>query len=896
MILLLIIIFSLVGVFFFMSVNFVFSIASELLDKEPCLVLQCVEKSSGQVLCFSDTRKFSAVDKALVDLIIQASVSSKNENTWYIKGVPSFPLVQKLYASKKLERNGRSLFYNPLSKVSIELDVEEEGSSSLLVSGFVKIDGTLYSLSTLDVFFGGGSRGVSWAICKQILFVMPREIPSSLFSIVIPGPCILEGKQRAGFIEEYKQDPCEGLYISWKEGSSDPLTVFPILVLRDLHGAFADLQMEYGSDTVDFKEAKSFPGRNIEAEKGWEKDLLETDFIRKDFVDSRYYCPLDKVTKSLSFLLDIGWKILDKKGRVLLKVTHSELSLSSQEEGVLVKGTFQYKNHVANLGDVVGAFNRRERFLELSSHAVGWLDETEEVFKGLKDLGEVTKISDGCFFRKKEVGLLGPLSERSDLTSSSRSLIERVSTFSLLETVLEDTLFQGRLHPYQEEGRKWLSFLYQNGFSGLLADEMGLGKTVQTLSFLAGLTLDKPILLIVPTSLVFNWKREWEKFIPHKKLYVHEGPKRFLDRSELQGVEAVITSYAYLRIDSFLLSQVEFSIAVLDEAQWIKNPESQVARAAFMIRAAMKLCLSGTPIENRADDLWSLFRFLEPELLGERKDFLASLSAAEMDGRYKQKIKKLVRPFILRRLKEVVAKDLPEKVEQEIYVEMGEFQRSFYESWLAKAKQGLLQKIRLDGVSKHRMEVLEMILRLRQICTYPSLVEEGQHESAKIEKVLADLEEVLEQNHKVLIYSQFTQVLRLLEKETQKKGWKHVYLDGETKDREKVVSAFQEDPSISLFLISLKAGGVGLNLTAADYVFLLDPWWNEAVERQAIDRAHRFGRKNTVVARRYIMAMTIEEKMMKLKAHKTALARGLLDFEETGDPLALEDLIELITD
>ncbi len=875
--------------------DLIFSISVENFDNEAFLAVQFMDKISSRVLAFAECSNVSQSDKELVQLVSKTSVRSKNDNIFYSKGSSSFSLVQKLYASKKLFWKGRSVFWNPLSKVTLQIDVEELDVCSLAVSSQVQIDGVRHTLLSLEAFFIGAGKELSWGICKQVLFTIPKGVPYSFLAKIYPGPVILEGKERVDFIEEYKDDPLDGVFIEWKVNSQNPLPVFPVLLLRDLHGAFADLQMEYRDFTIDFVDPKPFLGRNVLSEKGWENDLLETDFIRKEFVDSHYYCPMDKVAKSLSFLLDIGWKILDKKGRHLLKLAESHLDLSSQKDGFLVRGSFRYQDHEVDLVDVVGAFNRRERFIELSANSIGWLDESEKAFAGIKELGEVEKVSGGCFFRKKQIGLLESISGRSDLNPASVSLLERLSSFSFLEQKENGILFQGKLHPYQEEGRRWLTFLYQNGFSGLLADEMGLGKTVQTLSFLSELSVNKPILLVVPTSLIFNWKREWEKFLPHKKLYVHAGAKRSLQEESLQNVEAIITSYAYLRIDYALFSQMEFSVVILDEAQLIKNSESQLAKAAFMLQAKMRLCLTGTPVENRADDLWSLFHFLEPELLGEKKEFLSALASSQLDDRYRKKIRKLIRPFILRRLKETVAKDLPDKIEQEVYVEMGEKQRAFYEGWLARAKQGLLQKVQADGLSKHRMEVLETILRLRQICCHPALVEEGQVESAKIDKVLCDLAEVLEENRKVLIYSQFTQLLRSLEKEVKERGWKHVYLDGETKDREKVVVAFQEDPSISLFLISLKAGGVGLNLTAADYVFLLDPWWNDAVERQAIDRAHRFGRKHTVVARRYITAMSIEEKIMKLKSHKTALAKGLLDFDQVEESFALQDLIELIT-
>ena len=415
-------------------------------------------------------------------------------------------------------------------------------------------------------------------------------------------------------------------------------------------------------------------------------------------------------------------------------------------------------------------------------------------------------------------------------------------------------------------------FLYRSGFHGLLADEMGLGKTVQVLGFLSQLEINHPILIVMPTSLLFHWKKEVRTFLPHLDVYVHSGSDRL---DSLEGKSLILTSYAILRQDHALFSERYFECVILDEAQMIKNPEAQVSQCAFSLQAKMKLALTGTPVENRWDDLWSLFYFLMPELLGDRKTFSARVSL----------LKKKLRPFILRRTKEAVAKDLPEKIEQTVWVEMEEPQRAFYEEWLKKTKKGL------TSASK-RFEILEAILRLRQICCHPDLVDgSAAVASAKLERLLLDIETVVQEGRKALIYSQFVSMLSLIKKELQERGIAYVYLDGSSQDREAVVNRFQEDPATPLFLISLKAGGVGLNLTAADYVFLYDPWWNNAVESQAIDRAHRFGRKETVIARRYVVETSIEEKIMHLKAHKAGLSKGLFDFDQEMADLSLDDLL-----
>jgi SNF2 family DNA or RNA helicase len=309
----------------------------------------------------------------------------------------------------------------------------------------------------------------------------------------------------------------------------------------------------------------------------------------------------------------------------------------------------------------------------------------------------------------------------------------------------------------------------------------------------------------------------------------------------------------------------------------------------------MRISLTGTPVENHLQELWSHFHFLIPSLFDSQDTFEASVQASQSDKRYLERIKKKIQPFLLRRRKQDVLQDLPSRIDQTILIEMENSQRNLYEQLLIQFKGGLLKKIELEGVKKHRMEILEALLRLRQVCCHPLLVSSLTTEeiptSAKFEHVLQDLETIVEEGHKVLVYSQFTSMLKLFTKAANEKQWQYSYLDGQTADREKVVNTFQKTASQSIFFISLKAGGVGLNLTAADYVFLYDPWWNEAIEEQAISRAHRIGQKNTVITKRFVMAETIEEKMMQLKAAKRSLIFNILDSENTSlENLTMEDL------
>ena len=605
---------------------------------------------------------------------------------------------------------------------------------------------------------------------------------------------------------------------------------------------------------------------------------------------------MDKIASSLSFLLELGWKVIDHKGRRLEKVTGRNLSIESKQMSLTLKGTLRYGEHSVDVNQVLGAFNRREQFVEISRDSVGLLDHSS-AYEGLEDLSEAHETtSEGGRLHKRQWGLLGSLLSSSDIKcpSSVEPLKYRIQEAVYDTSPLELPGFFGELYPYQKMGVEWLYFLWQNRMSGLLADEMGLGKTVQALAVVSKILkqTSKPILIVAPTSLLFNWSKEIESYVKIQDVYIHSGPNRSCDLNTLICSPLVLTSYALLRIDADLFREVHFSCIILDEAQGIKNPQSQLAQVAYSLQSEMRVCLTGTPVENRPEDLWSLFHFMEPDLLGGKDTFLTSVASASVDSRYQQRLQKTLRPFMLRRQKEEVAKDLPEKIEQIIWLEMGQSQRAIYEKWLKQTKAGLLKKVELEGAKVRRVEIFEAILRLRQLCIHPGIVEGDSLESCKMERVLEDLEELVSEGRKVLVYSQFVQVLTYLKKLIQSRGWRFSYLDGATKHRDREVKAFQEEESTQIFLISLKAGGVGLNLTAADYVFILDPWWNEAVENQAIDRAHRFGRSSAVIARRYIVSQSIEEKMLTIKKRKETLAKGLLDFD--FDNVTLSDMLDLI--
>ena len=455
------------------------------------------------------------------------------------------------------------------------------------------------------------------------------------------------------------------------------------------------------------------------------------------------------------------------------------------------------------------------------------------------------------------------------------------------------------LREYQLSGFDWLTRLAANNLGGILADEMGLGKTVQTLAFLRAHQGKGPALVVCPTSLVTNWENEARKFTPELKTLVLEGADRAARFKSIAGADVVITSYALLRRDIDTLREINFSTAVLDEAQHIKNPETQNAQAAYALRATHRFVLTGTPMENSVRDLWSIMNFALPGYLGNRNDFreryelpIARGSAPDVQRRLSRRLQ----PFLLRRRKRDVAKDLPEKIEQIVPCSLTSQQRAAYDALLREIQQGLGSSGKNVNAGAQRMKMLTGLLRLRQVCCDLRLVGIDKEEtSAKLDLLDELLEEAIDGEHRVLVFSQFVSMLHLIRERLEKLEIPFCYLDGSTKQRQEIVDRFQSDAAIPVFLISLKAGGVGLNLSAADTVIHFDPWWNPAVEAQATDRAHRIGQTRVVTAYKLITRDTVEEKILKLQEKKRAAIDAAIDSEEplmTG--LTTEELEELL--
>jgi superfamily II DNA or RNA helicase len=465
------------------------------------------------------------------------------------------------------------------------------------------------------------------------------------------------------------------------------------------------------------------------------------------------------------------------------------------------------------------------------------------------------------------------------------------------------------LRPYQKHGVGWLYFLRENKFGGILADEMGLGKTLQTLAFLRSVRSQRgpgatalPMLIVCPTTLVFNWLAEAKKFTPTLKIMALHGPDRHARFAEIPGCDLVVTSYALIRRDAERYRACEFDTVVLDEAQHIKNRQTQNAQAVKAIRARQRLVLTGTPMENSVLDLWSIFDFLMPGYLGTAKDFHERYElpiAKEKNAEAQARLARRLRPFMLRRLKKEVAADLPEKLELVSFCELTADQRGVYQQVIEASRKEVLAAVGEQGLAKSRMLVLTALLRLRQTCCDLRLLKpEGVNPataSGKLDLFSELLEEVIDGGHRVLVFSQFVGMLTLLKERLAEEGIEYCYLDGSTANRGAVVDKFQKNAAIPVFLISLKAGGVGLNLTGADTVIHFDPWWNPAVEDQATDRAHRIGQTKVVTSYKLITRDTVEEKILTLQNRKREIIQATIGGEaEFAETLSWEEIQDLL--
>jgi superfamily II DNA or RNA helicase len=687
-----------------------------------------------------------------------------------------------------------------------------------------------------------------------------------------------------------------------------------------------------------------------------------------------YQCDPRFIEQITAAALMLGWQVI-ADGQLVRRSTGTTLQVKSGIDWFELNGTLNFEDESVELPEVLAAIRRGDQYVTLGDGTTGMLPaEWLAKFGPIAELAERGDDTEGLKFLPSQALLLDSLLESNaanqvGIDERFAEWRENLRSFRGFAPQAAPPGFQGNLRTYQEAGLGWMHGLRELSLGGCLADDMGLGKTVQVLALLESRRqsmADKPdehlpSLVVAPKSLVFNWAEEAQRFAPNLRVLRFTGNERVFVRDQLKQYDLVLTTYGTLRRDVPTLKEIQFDYAILDEAQAIKNASSQSAKSCRLIRARHRLAMTGTPIENHLGELWSLFEFINPGMLGmssafqrlaksarvaaeaaaddigdsdphgnspstmsetnaaandktrlrqiettadsthvhvndhenekadSRDNGLASgQSAGYAGGSVRSTLAQALRPFILRRTKKQVLTELPERTEQTLFCEMDSKQRRLYDDLRSHYRMALLKTVKSRGMAKSKIHVLEALLRLRQVACHPALVDSqyAEVESAKLEALMEKLSEIIAEKHKALVFSQFTSLLALVRERLDREGYAYEYLDGQTSDRQARVERFQKDPEIPLFLISLKAGGQGLNLTSADYVFILDPWWNPAVEAQAVDRAYRMGQTRHVFAYRLICRDTIEEKILEMQAAKRAVADAIL----TEDNSVLRDL------
>jgi superfamily II DNA or RNA helicase len=597
--------------------------------------------------------------------------------------------------------------------------------------------------------------------------------------------------------------------------------------------------------------------------------------------------PAAAVAASVRTLLGEGW-LVEAQGKPYRTAGRTELRVASGIDWFELQGGVEFAGETTRLPELLAALRRGESFVPLADGSLGLLpEEWLRRFAPLAASGRAE--GDHLRFERAQASVLDALLTAEPAATWDETFAgvrERLARAARIVPAAAPPGFVGELREYQRAGLGWLHLLRDLGFGGCLADDMGLGKTVQVLALLESRRTRRgdeglgPSLVVAPRSLTFNWLAEAARFAPLLRVLNHTGIERARDAAVLAGGDLVLTTYGTLRRDIETLREVEFDYVVLDEAQAIKNRDSQSAKAARQLKGRHRLALTGTPVENHLGELGSLLEFLNPGMMGASTLLRPK---GNPDEETRARLARALRPFLLRRTKGQVAAELPAKVEQTLYCELPPRQRRLYDELRDHYRSSLSARIGERGLGRTKILVLEALLRLRQAACHAALLDRGAADepSAKLDVLLPQLREVLAEGHKALVFSQFTSFLALLRHHLDREGIAYAYLDGRTRDRQERVERFQSDPSCGLFLISLKAGGLGLNLTAAEYVYLLDPWWNPAVEAQAIDRAHRIGQTRRVFAYRLVARDTVEEKILALQATKRDLADAIVQADQS---------------
>lgn len=775
-----------------------------------------------------------------------------------------------------------------------------------------------------------------WVCLKHCFYPVQTGLSPHLIQELVMSPPVIPHADISEFLDRvWTRIPASDLhgqdeFLERMQPIFVPATYNPKLFLSE-EGSLLTLEIQniYETEHGDI----SLPGPNQDLQTGSyhfegksfliRRDQEEEEALLTTLMDMRFQLRSSSMwflepEEAIAFLLDAYPKLVEAyrvygekdltRYKVRLTPPNVVASVETQEEDKWfnLEINVEYDDISVPIDKIWKAWTQGKRYVQLKDGTYTSLPESwlEKLGHKLAALGLDLEKPPKKRFENFEAPILDKILEDIPETTSDafwNVLREKLHDFTEIKQVQAPKGLNATLRPYQIQGVSYMNFLHEYHFGGILADEMGLGKTIQTLTFLQYMKEKGhkgPNLIIVPTSVLPNWEREAQKFVPDMKRLVIYGSKRENLFKQIESSELIITTYALLRRDLDELLKFEFNAIILDEAQNIKNPNTITARSVRRMQARFRLCLSGTPIENTLLELWSLFEFLMPGFLGSQAAFQKGFVKPIKDGDDDSLgyLKARVKPFILRRTKNEVAKDLPPKVENIYYSALLEDQMELYAALAKKLKEQVLQDVDEKGIGQSQISILDALLKLRQICCHPRLLKldmpglNTNLSSGKFEAFKDLVTSIIDDGHKVLVFSQFVQMLHII------RNWLHMveipfcYLDGTSKDRFEQVDRFNNSPEIPIFLISLKAGGTGLNLTSADYVIHYDPWWNPAVEDQATDRTHRIGQTRQVFSYKMICENTVEEKILKLQESKKGIADSIIPGQSAWKSLTRSDL------
>ena len=783
------------------------------------------------------------------------------------------------------------------------------------------------------------TRNPTWLLVDRSLLKLSENIAPDLASTFLNTPRLeIPKRSETEFLEKYliplaNALPLKGEQVQWEEVTAEPIKR---LYLNEKDGELlVQLRFGYGEHEVPYQRPAPRVSVQRKSDDSWTLLRVHRDAIQEEDIFSSVSSartglkygsvgttpprmsgqavphphtpdtfllrskvdPIDFLLRKVPLLIKDGFEIFGEENLKSARVNRNRptisLNVTSGIDWFDVLAVIKFGEVDASLQEVRRALRKKQRFIKLADGTIGEIpEEWLQKYRHLFGLGEQT--DDGVRLSEHHLTLIDQLLGEADRVAADDQYRQRLKRLTDFNGIAPQTLpggFTGELRPYQKAGFDWLHFLHEYHFGGCLADDMGLGKTVQVLAFLQSLRgngqtngtehVTTADLVVLPRSLLINWEREAARFTPGLRIHQHFGIGR--RTPNFNDYDIVLTTYGTMLRDVQTLRNYKFHYVILDESQAIKNPGAQTSKAARLLNSEHRLVMTGTPVENNTFELWSQFAFLNPGLLGNLEYFKEEFAGPierKKDDDTANFLRKMVFPFILRRTKGQVAPELPPRTERILYADMEPAQLKLYNKTRDYYRALLLGTIEEEGMNNARMKVLEGLLRLRQISNHPKLVEaDFRGESAKMEMLIEHLETLDAEGHKALVFSQFVQMLKLVREELDKRKIKYNYLDGRTIKRQEQVDEFQTNPNIPFFLISLKAGGVGLNLTAADYVIHIDPWWNPAVEMQATDRTHRIGQDKPVFVYKLIARDTVEEKILQLQERKRILVEQLISTE-----------------